>query len=445
MTDEGVGETAVRPLPQSLAIVLLCQIVLTACQPAPAGVPAPTQSPSAQPTEITREVLTPTLAPTLTETPAAPTPTPTPNPVLAMAISYIRMMDASNGWAKGQVGLIEPWHGSTHILRTTNGGRTWRDASPPRQEEYGLPAFFLDAQQAWAWDREGHVLWRTRDGGQSWTRVEGGVWGDAVWFNDDQHGWRFGGEAYGMSFPGYNINYFETTQDGGRTWNEMAPPPGQGGWPFPAFPDDLTAWMVRAGHRAATEGQANLSVPIGVYTTFDGGSTWLSRMLPLPAEAFTVDIQHEGIFLGGVGNCDFASPVYSSIAIWKLALTCEDQNWMYTTANQGKTWIISPMPAGLDAAIRFISPTIGWSFHPDPLDYYGGGLHQTSNGGQSWNLLAAIDYRISQLDFLDAHTGWAVAELPCTSDDCPGHSTEVLGTTSDGGRTWQILNPQLEP
>ena len=163
-----------------------------------------------------------------------------------------------------------------------------------------------------------------------------------------------------------------------------------------------------------------------------------------PDAQTAAEIDVGGPYLGGVGNCDFVSPVYSSTAIWKLALTCEDQSWMYTTANQGKTWIISPMPAGLEADIQFINPTIGWLALRDHLSQSQGHLYQTTNGGQSWTLLRRSGWTGAQLDFLDAHTGWAAAcsdAWYCYQDE----ARHALVKTTDGDQTWQIIEPQLAP
>jgi len=353
------------------------------------------------------------------------------------------MMDAENGWAEGQVGSRE----EIRILRTTDGGTTWRDVSPVQVGSRGFGAFFLNTQLAWTWDREAGVMSRTQDGGQSWTRLEDTGWADTVWFNDGQHGWKMNGEAHGMSFPGFDIHYFATTQDGGHTWEEKNPPPG-GGFPFLAFPDGQTAWMVRASYRVAMPGWADLGVPLRIRMTFDGGDTWQSRQLPLPAETFTFHDRYGGIdmgsYLGGAGNCGFISPVYSSTAIWKLALTCEYRSWLYTSANQGKTWMISPMPRGGETLdLEFINPRIGWLFQRDHGDEPQSRIYLTTNGGQSWNLIKRSGWRDAQLEFLDEDTGWAVA---CAGWSCYQYDAErALVKTTDGGQTWQALEPSLEP
>ena len=422
----------------------LVVVALAACAPAPT--PAPTRPPSAQPTRTALPVATPApqqtsgpiLIPTPTPTLPAPTSTSAASSTLA-TITYIKMIDLMTGWAEGEVGT----DGEIHILRTSDGGATWRDVSPVLVDRFGQDAFFLDALLAWVWNADLGESWRTQDGGQSWTPVENVGWTHTIWFNDSQHGWRLNAESWGLSFVQFDIVSFATTQDGGQTWGETNPPPG-GGPAFMAYPDAQTAWAIRAGFAKTIEGVPNLGIPFSIHTTFDGGRTWKSQTMPLPDESFPAEIDVGGPYLGGVGNCDFVSPVYSSTAIWKLALTCEDLSWLYTTTNQGKTWIISPMPAGLEADIQFINPTTGWLALRDPLSHSQGHLYQTTNGGQSWTLLKRTGWTGVQLDFLDAQTGWAVAcsdAWYCYQDD----ARHALVKTTDGGQTWQIIEPQLAP
>ena len=421
----------------------LLVVALAAC--VPAQTPAPTQTPSALPTNTALPMRTPTptpipattLYPTSTPTPQVPTssPTPTSTPV---TITHIKMIDTKTGWAEGQVGAVE----ATRILRTTDGGVNWRDVSPMMHDDFRY-SVFLDEQLAWVWSRDGGAAWRTEDGGQSWVFLEGLGRSNQIWFNDSQHGWQLIAESWGLSFRQFDIISFSTTQDGGMTWQETNPPPGRG-TAYMAYPDAQTAWAVRAGFAKTIERVPNLGVPFRIETTFDGGSTWTTRQMPLPPEAFRIEREYEGTYLGGVGNCEFVSPVYSSAAIWKLALTCEDQSWMYTTANQGQTWIINPMPAGLEADIQFINPTIGWLALGDPLSHSQGHLYQTTNGGQSWRLLKRTGWTGVQLNFLDAQTGWAVAcseAWYCYQDD----ARHALVKTTDGGQTWQIIEAQLAP
>jgi len=80
----------------------------------------------------------------------------------------------------------------------------------------------------------------------------------------------------------------------------------------------------------------------------------------------------------------------------------------------------------------------------DRLSHSQGHLYQTTNGGQSWTLLKRTGWTSVQLNFLDAKTGWAVAcsdAWSCYQDD----ARHALVKTTDGGQSWQVLEPRLTP
>ena len=431
----------IRSSLRNLAMVALAATV--------AYIPTPTPGPSATPTRSV-PTSTPTPGHSATPTPLVPTSTPTrtptggpiftstprPDPV---SLYSMQMVDATIGWAEGDVGAGD----KTLILRTTDGGATWRDVGPALPDRFGTQAFFLDAQLAWVWNSSEGDAWRTQDGGQSWERVSRIGWSPDIWFNDSQHGWKMEATVWGLSFIHFDIDSFATTSDGGQTWEETNPPPGSG-YAFMAYPNAMAAWGIRAGY-AKTWGGTFLSTPIRVVSTSDGGRTWVSRTMPLPAGVEVAHDFEQGPYLNE-GECNLVSPVYSSTAIWKLAVTCDDHGWMYTTANQGKTWIISALPAGGEAVeLQFINPRMGWLLTRDKLDRSQSHLYQTTNGGQSWMLLKRTGWTDAQFDFLDDQTGWSVSSS-CPEVFCYWYEyVTALVKTTDGGQTWQALEPRLVP
>ena len=404
--------------------------------PSPSTAPIPTRPPVNNPPPTPTPAVTATPSPLVPTAALFPSATPTSTPFVPVTFRSIQMMDLETGWAVADVGSED----ETHVLRTADGGVTWHEVSPVDNDFIG--SFFLDARTAWTWAWDGGPAWRTQDGGQSWAPVGDFGGQPDLGFVDSQHGWKLDAESWGLSFVQFDIVSFSTTQDGGMTWQEINPPPDRG-VAFMAYPSAQMAWALRAGFAKTIEGVPNLGIPFHIQTTFDGGVSWITREMPLPPEAFRVERPYEGAYLGGSGNCDFISPVYSSTAIWKLALTCERHSWMYTSANQGKTWIISDMPAGLGADIQFISASIGWLLIGDPYESPEGHLYQTTDGGQSWRLLKRTGWTDARLSFVDAQTGWAVA---CTDGYCYQREAEqALIKTTDGGQTWQILESQVSP
>jgi photosystem II stability/assembly factor-like uncharacterized protein len=410
--------------------------------PARTAVPTNTGAPTetAEPTHLASD--TPgahSPQPTISEPTGTETPLPTQPPIAHIAagqpltLTSIHMIDANTGWAVSGVGGVD------HVLRTTDGAETWRDVSPGlRSPGYKPQPFFLDAQLAWVGVSDGYgltapELWRTQDGGLSWMPVgpKGQIHSRSdIWFNDSQHGWKMEADVWGLSFSNFDIPSFSTTKDAGQTWDEMQPPPDSGP-AYLAFVNAQVAWGIRAAFANSAPGQPNLILPIHLDTTTNGGHTWKSQTVLLPPGAKLAFSQETGGDWLDAGSCNFDSPVYSSPTIWKLALTCEAQGWVYTTINQGRTWKISPLPAGQVTAVRFITPTIGWVLAADKLNLAQRQLYQTQDGGQTWVPIKLLGWS-GALDFITPQIGWVVAQA---SDSV------VLVKTVDGGRTWQELKP----
>lgn len=362
------------------------------------------------------------------------------------------------GWAVAQ---LQP-EAAKRVLRTTDGGATWGDVSPAPLPGSGddIPAYFLDSGSAWVWHSSQVGLWRTTDGGESWESVGDVGWTPSVneigvGFADNEHGWKLLGSVTGMSYRGFHIESFATTQDGGETWQETSPPPGDPDYVYAAFPSGTKAWMIRVRTASSDYGESNLDLPIYVHSTSDGGGSWVSYAVPLPPGTTSVKYG-SGSYLGGVGRCKFISPAYSSTSVWKMALSCEEEGWrgltpeheyhgwLYTTATRGKTWIISALPPGGEPMdIQFVDSKVGWLYLRDPLDDSQGRLYQTTNGGESWSQVKSSGWTDVRLDFLDSEIGWAVATR-CANEACARDELlRALVKTGDGGRTWQLVQPAL--
>ena len=184
-------------IPLILALMLLAACAIPTAEPTPTALPTtslPTAALAAQATP-TLPPATPTSAPTNTPLPAStltattiPSPistsassaTPAANatPAVKVTITTIHMLDATNGWAIGAVASEK----ADQILRTSDGGATWRRVTPqkailtaanPDQAAAGL---FMDNTHAWVayFDRspgarpQSSIVYFTQDGGKVW-------------------------------------------------------------------------------------------------------------------------------------------------------------------------------------------------------------------------------------------------------------------------------------
>lgn len=126
--------------------------------------------------------------------------------------------DATSGWA------IRRTAASTNVVATSDGGATWTAMSAPCRRGAKVPLFVTRATTDDGWVVCGgspgagsvlQVVWRTTDGGTSWTRESHAVAPGPVGYRflDDGHGWRWH----------YNFADLFRTADGGATWRDLGP------------------------------------------------------------------------------------------------------------------------------------------------------------------------------------------------------------------------------
>ncbi|MBF8284907.1 MAG: hypothetical protein HW378_3822 [Anaerolineales bacterium] len=463
-------------LTRSAWLVMMAAVLLTACG-SPATEPptlAATQSlPTRAPT-LAPSPVSPTRAPA-TQLPLSPSPAPSPatpaasptapastpetggpaiNPIAHLTagqpvtVTAIHMLDATTGWAVATGGVGDP---DDHLLRTTDGGATWRDVTPPENNDPSAPlgkgatAFFLDASAAWVtyYDRtagpavSSPVVWRTTDAGQTWAasrtlNVSDGEFyspSDIV-FVDVRTGWLLVHAGAGMM---HDYVFVFATSDGGQTWERIVDPftdtlPQSCGKTAMIFADAQTGWVT---------GDCQGVQPGAPYLqkTTDGGRTWGAVELAPPADA-------PELFKTDTTACGTYAPVAFSPESMVVAMQCNDFNtgrfssFLYTTADGGQTWTIHSLPA-LFSSATFISAETGWvkarqnDFPEGPSD-----LYQTLNGGQTFAKIKTLNWLGSQFSFISAQVGWAVAR---------SHEGSALVTTTDGGKTWKEIKPQIAP
>jgi photosystem II stability/assembly factor-like uncharacterized protein len=224
-------------------------------------------------------------------------------PVPTGSTQQFRGLDAVSkrvAWVGGSAG---------QVLRTTDGGRTWQDVSPPGSA--GL--LFRDVEAEGPFrasvlaigEGDASRIYTTFDGGRHWTLAF--VNDDPAAFYDCMAFYPGGRRGLALSDPVAGKFRIAATDDGGRSWhvlpNAGMPPAVAGEFAFAASGTCLVtsgrdAWFATGGGAAR------------VFHSRDGGTTWTAVAAPIPAAeaggVFSLAFRNprDGVMVGG----DFTAP-----------------------------------------------------------------------------------------------------------------------------------------
>jgi photosystem II stability/assembly factor-like uncharacterized protein len=353
----------------------------------------------------------------LAEQPAAPPPSPTPTVApTAETLRYEGFANASVGWALT----------NRRLVLTDDGGATWRTAGPP-VDYFAAPkgASFFDAKHGWVVSEDAFSsslsLWRTDDGGSTWTRTilpavpnPAELMGDArTFWIDAEHAVI---DVRGGMGEGY-IDGLLLTADGGATWSEPAMRSATSGADGitgdPAFLDPKVGWI--AGGAPGTR----------LWATRDGGDNWTLQQLPVPSGY----LDDQGGFWG--------APTFIDPNNGVVARTFDNNQStvlvIYRTSDGGRTWHPVAHPAPATASSWSFPTQANWIL----WDPYHTTMWRSTDQGGSWNrgVPAGLPSDAAPV-MTDALHGWALSGTD---------SAAALHVTSDGGRTWAPVDPMSAP
>ena len=318
--------------------------------------------------------------------------------------AYMKFFDG----AVGILGLLDT---RPALLRTGDGGRTWRTLPFPSDAATVLSYSFVDSDNGWMLaSPEGNspsVLYRTDDAGQTWTDL-----GSPVAPPDEAYQVHFSYLTTGWLTTASSGPYLYRTRDFGASWSRAPLPAPDGGWPRSG------AYFV-AVQPTSGAGAAAAVVAFPPVRGRTNGGTVVRNYPPLTVRSYD----------GGRLRTYQYSTLMDALSIGPSSLEAAPNQAVLSTVDLGGRWSVIQPP--------FTGGAIGSRDARHWMWVGQGRVAWTSDGGLTWVPSTAAGAREpvpGSLQVLDAERAWYAAT-----------GASELESTSDGGRHWRPLHlPALQ-
>jgi len=352
-------------------------------------------------------------------------------------ISSIWFFNPDSGLAAGCERINDTYRAA--ILKTYNGGRSWKKRTDSNFREFSNLQFFNNSIGYFsAVDTDNDYMCFTSDACNSWAVKEEGV--DCFDLFDQD-------KIVAIICDTLGIPSVRVSSDGGNTWelkNTLL-----GGRVY----YELNFYYSNLWYLTSVIG-GGMGGIIGeiVYKTKDCGNNWIVQQIKYPLKGLYFIDKNTGFVSGGVsewhGGCGNLFKTYDGGRTWITSFQSSDevrsvlfldpnigyilsthssagtQTNIYKTTDSGSTWdeiyADESDSAGFYFAANdmyFINKNMGWiagtGFHNDTS---GAAFLNTMDGGESWGLswilLSPDDQNngLNSLHFVDSTLGWAVGE-----------------------------------
>ncbi len=434
---------------------------------------------------------TPSSGASITDEPSQPWPSLTGQAAPSDTSTYIAGLDVAGTDTWLTEGWFTTGHSHAGLFKSADAGSAWTqvlgwDGWPRWQRHFSASTAIVAAE----FEEPGYLLHTrllsTNDGGDTWRARNLPVTDDAairsIYFSDPSNGWLMlslewsGSVACGQTKEGIAIY---RTRDGGASWSEILrvdeQHPDAGGISIDGAKDGLSFASPMRGYITTS----NLEHGNVAYATSDGGANWTRVLLPFdqsPGVAYTgaptwldasaglisVSIGPQRLMQCSVQRSPSATPPPPSPGPWSVEapsflVAPYPGSLLFHTVDGGASWseIGEDSKWGDISSISSLDDTHWAAVNIDTL-------WLTADAGSTWQVNnRALDPSCSfaLVRFVDQKAGLASAFCGLTpgviqgcehtaeykSDwDCPPVGTRMLAT-DDGGRTWTATaKPDLQ-
>ena len=322
-----------------------------------------------------------------------------PQPIYLTEGWRLAMVSDKVSWVVGSDAQAANW---SEIVRTTDGGKTWKQVNIPDGSAALGETIVIDEDTALipAGDPMSNKWLITLDGGASWQHFDfPGAAAGPFAFLDHSHIWVTNGKEL---FQSVNV---------GKSWQKVATLPTNADFGSLVFSDTQTGWFTTGPSWELAGGGTQL------FVTRDGGKTWKPQALPVPPSGspkprslmrLTFSNEHDGSVLYVAGQ-DAGTNVY-----------------LYTTQDGGHSWQIQGKALPYDnGARRVVDSSHIVADVVDSGGQFGVALITLNNGKWTKKVLKG---NLQGYDFFTAQIGFALVK--------PQDKPLDWYRTDDGGKTW---------